>query len=270
MLARRGSACHLRLHALHRPPNPRNPRRSTRHHTPLSAARKGPSGPYCSGQRSAARARSLGAPGCRWRRGGGRVPQDSDLRPTVQVSGPAVVSRSRHRPRGSSLHCAGDTKRQAVMPGPDYSVQPAPGGCAAALAGTCGQAVPGPSASSLGELGPWGAAGNGASIIAMRSDRAEPFTGRSDPANRHGPTAAVPAADLRALARASRACCCPAKPVVVAIMPPAPSRDHPTDLLFCGHHYRASRQSLAAAGALLYDATGRTVMLPARTLVGAP
>jgi hypothetical protein len=32
-------------------------------------------------------------------------------------------------------------------------------------------------------------------------------------------------------------------------MPPAVTRPHSTDLLLCGHHYRISRQSLAAAGA---------------------
>ena len=51
-------------------------------------------------------------------------------------------------------------------------------------------------------------------------------------------------------------------------MPPAPGRDYPTDLLLCGHHYGASRLALAAAGAAVYDATGRTVIPPARALVG--
>src|SRR6516164_10857185 len=105
--------------------------------------------------------------------------------------------------------------------------------------------------------------------LAMRSDFAEPFTARSDPADCQRRTTAVPAADWRALAKASSACCCPAKPVVVAVMPPAPGRDHPTDLLLCGHHYRASRQALATAGAVVYDATGRAVIPPARALVGA-
>ena len=55
---------------------------------------------------------------------------------------------------------------------------------------------------------------------------------------------------------ADRACCCPARPVVTAIMPPAPGRPHPVDLLLCGHHFRVSQAALAAAGAAVYDDTG--------------
>ncbi len=50
-----------------------------------------------------------------------------------------------------------------------------------------------------------------------------------------------------------RACCCPARPVVRVIMPPIPGRPHAVDLLLCGHHYRVSRQVLAAAGATVSD-----------------
>jgi hypothetical protein len=46
-----------------------------------------------------------------------------------------------------------------------------------------------------------------------------------------------------------QACCCPAQPVVRVIMPATPNRPHSVDLLLCGHHYRVSRQALAAAGA---------------------
>ena len=57
-------------------------------------------------------------------------------------------------------------------------------------------------------------------------------------------------AELReTLAAAGRACCCPATPLVVAVIPPAAGRPHPTDLLLCGHHYRACRNALHAAGA---------------------
>ena len=34
-------------------------------------------------------------------------------------------------------------------------------------------------------------------------------------------------------------------------MPPTAARPHETDLLLCGHHYRASRTALAAAGAVV-------------------
>jgi hypothetical protein len=66
---------------------------------------------------------------------------------------------------------------------------------------------------------------------------------------------AIPAHD-RTAALAGRACCCPAKAVVRVVMPPTPARPHPTDLLLCGHHYRGSRQSLAAAGAKVIELPG--------------
>jgi hypothetical protein len=48
---------------------------------------------------------------------------------------------------------------------------------------------------------------------------------------------------------ADQACCCSARAMVQVLMPPAPARPHRTELLLCGHHYRVSRQALAAAGA---------------------
>ena len=50
----------------------------------------------------------------------------------------------------------------------------------------------------------------------------------------------------------SRACCCPARPVVRVVMPPTASR-RGVDLLLCGHHYRVSSQALAAAGATVSE-----------------
>jgi hypothetical protein len=58
---------------------------------------------------------------------------------------------------------------------------------------------------------------------------------------------------------ADRACCCPARPVVTVIMPPAPGRPHPVDLLLCGHHFRISQAALTAAGAAVYDDTGALI-----------
>jgi hypothetical protein len=52
-------------------------------------------------------------------------------------------------------------------------------------------------------------------------------------------------------------------------MPAAPSRGHETDLLLCGHHYRASRQALHVAGAAVYDREGTPVLTPARVLLAA-
>ena len=60
---------------------------------------------------------------------------------------------------------------------------------------------------------------------------------------------------------ADRACCCPARPVVTVIMPPAPGRPYPVDLLLCGHHFRVSRAALMAAGAAVYDDTGVLLLL---------
>lgn len=71
---------------------------------------------------------------------------------------------------------------------------------------------------------------------------------------REAGTPAGPAAPPAA--PAGRACCCPATAVVRVTMPPAPGRPGETDLLLCGHHYRASRQVLAAAGATAGELPG--------------
>jgi hypothetical protein len=52
-----------------------------------------------------------------------------------------------------------------------------------------------------------------------------------------------------------RACCCPAPPIVIAMIP-ANDRHGPAELLLCGHHYRQSRQALAATSATLTDLKG--------------
>lgn len=88
-------------------------------------------------------------------------------------------------------------------------------------------------------------------------------TRRAYPLERQG--TAGPAIDWRAIRTAGRACCCPAKPVVVAVMPPAPGRDHPTDLLLCCHHYRVSQLALSAAGAVIFDGQGRSPLAPQAT-----
>ena len=51
----------------------------------------------------------------------------------------------------------------------------------------------------------------------------------------------------------SKACCCPARPVVKVIMPPTPGRPRPVDLWLCGHHYRASFDALQLAGAIVEE-----------------
>ena len=62
--------------------------------------------------------------------------------------------------------------------------------------------------------------------------------------------------DARAAVPLGPACCCPARPAVRVVMPAAATRPHRTELLLCGHHYRASRQALAAASATVTALTG--------------
>ncbi len=69
--------------------------------------------------------------------------------------------------------------------------------------------------------------------------------------------------------RTSAACCCPAKPAVIVVMPPGPGRSHPTELLLCGHHYRKSEQTLMEAGATVFNLAGAEVAVDDHWLVGA-
>jgi hypothetical protein len=89
--------------------------------------------------------------------------------------------------------------------------------------------------------------------------------GQAEPDECRLPPAATPAIDWRALSTAEHACCCSAKPAVVVVMPATAGRDHLTDLLLCGHHYRAARAALAAAGAMAFDRSGQpaAAMVPA-------
>jgi hypothetical protein len=92
------------------------------------------------------------------------------------------------------------------------------------------------------------------------------FTGRAtDPSQRSAGPSGPPwrgpdSIDWRAARHAARACCCPAKPAVIAVIPARPGRNHPTDLLLCGHHYRVSRKGLAAAGATVLGLNGAPVV----------
>jgi len=84
-----------------------------------------------------------------------------------------------------------------------------------------------------------------------------PPAGVGDNAPESGSTAPrEPALLIRPENRDDRACCCPARPVVRAIMPPTTDRRHSVDLLLCGHHYRVSRPVLAAAGASIITLSG--------------
>jgi len=50
-----------------------------------------------------------------------------------------------------------------------------------------------------------------------------------------------------------RACCCAARAMVQVTVPPTAARPHRTELLLCGHHYRVSRQALAAGRATVRE-----------------
>jgi hypothetical protein len=66
------------------------------------------------------------------------------------------------------------------------------------------------------------------------------------------------------------ACCCPANPVVRVIMPATAARPHRTELLLCGHHYRVSRQALAAANATIAEIPRPEGSAPDALLPGLP
>jgi hypothetical protein len=81
------------------------------------------------------------------------------------------------------------------------------------------------------------------------------------PSGRHGPPRpGQDGIDWRAVQRADHACCCPARPVVIAIMPPSAGRPHQTELLLCGHHYHTSQRALRAAGATIVGIKGTPIV----------
>jgi len=45
-------------------------------------------------------------------------------------------------------------------------------------------------------------------------------------------------------------------------MPPSKGRPHVTELLMCGHHFRASQNALRMAGAIVYNEDGGMIMGP--------
>jgi len=73
------------------------------------------------------------------------------------------------------------------------------------------------------------------------------------------PQPATDPVDWRSVRQAEHACCCLARPAVIAVMPATAIRPHATDLLLCGHHYRMCGRGLSAAGATILDMTGSPV-----------
>lgn len=92
-----------------------------------------------------------------------------------------------------------------------------------------------------------GTAGQDIAAEAPRPEQHAPLRPRSDDI------------DWRAVQRADHSCCCPARPMVIAIIPPSEDRPHHTELLLCGHHYQVSRQALRAARATVLDLKGGPV-----------
>jgi hypothetical protein len=86
--------------------------------------------------------------------------------------------------------------------------------------------------------------------FSARAGHSTPGAAADRPPRSQAPDDAV--AWIKHAATAERACCCPSRPVAVAVFPPQPGRPRPVDLLLCGHHYRESRAALAAAGATIY------------------
>ncbi|HET9649505.1 MAG TPA: hypothetical protein VFP34_14930 [Microlunatus sp.] len=62
-----------------------------------------------------------------------------------------------------------------------------------------------------------------------------------------------------AIGASERACCCSASPLYRVVLPPSAARAHKTDLLMCGHHYRASARKLKASGAVVFNTSGSLV-----------
>jgi hypothetical protein len=103
----------------------------------------------------------------------------------------------------------------------------------------------------------------------MRADSMPNVTPHEEPQLSALPAPAEPAGGQFAFWTAERACCCPAKPAVAAVLPPGPGRTGATDLLLCGHHYRAARHALDAGGATIMDEQGQPVAPQDVALLGA-
>jgi hypothetical protein len=80
-----------------------------------------------------------------------------------------------------------------------------------------------------------------------------------------GPRPASRVIDWPALRRASRSCCCVARPAVIIVVPPGPGRPHPTELLLCRHHFERSRPALMAIRALAFSMAGRRLPITVPT-----
>lgn len=60
--------------------------------------------------------------------------------------------------------------------------------------------------------------------------------------------------DARMPIDVQQADCCVAKAAYRILLPAAGTQARPAELLFCGHHFRASREGLRRSGATAFDA----------------
>jgi hypothetical protein len=102
-------------------------------------------------------------------------------------------------------------------------------------------------------------------------DSNQPHGQTAEPASLPGSDRPDPATYLidwrTSLRLAERACCCSARPSVVAIVPPASDRLAPSDLLLCRHHYRTSERALIDAAIPVVNSEGEPLTPHTRALM---
>jgi hypothetical protein len=84
-------------------------------------------------------------------------------------------------------------------------------------------------------------------------------TPAATPAGATEPEVCVPASSAAPAWVAEQACCCSSRPQYRIFIGSSAGADGTADLLFCGHHFRASGPRLASLGAWVYDRTNNWV-----------
>lgn len=110
-------------------------------------------------------------------------------------------------------------------------------------------------------LPPWSGTGNTEDMASrIPHERIARLTGKTksmaQPEERRTP------APPRVPDLADRACCCPAKPAVVAVLPINGHDRQAVDIHLCLHHYRLSSTALTEADAVVFDGSGMPVEDP--------
>ena len=73
------------------------------------------------------------------------------------------------------------------------------------------------------------------------------------------PRAEPPTQPRTAIRAQERSCCCSAPPRFRVVVPAGADRARPTDLLLCGHHYRASKDALERLHVAVFDQDGALI-----------